>query len=127
MASIFTYDPDPPRVASPWLTPADSPKPSTPQPDRTTNPTGTTLSGHLADYGVTRLEAEPQEGPTEYKLHLLLRPRRTYSSSSTGKVISGSQQHVQQPGNGAVLNENGPVYTSSKRSRQNRLESLTTQ
>lgn len=78
MASIFTYDPDPPRVSSPWLTPTDSPKPSTPIPRHreASSSTGSPVTGRLADYGVTRLEAEPQEGPTEYKLHLLLRPRR---------------------------------------------------
>lgn len=77
MASIFTYDPDPPRVASPWLAPTDSPKPSTPQPKEAIPSSGTSpVTGNISDYGVTRLEAEPQEGPTEYKLHLLLRPRR---------------------------------------------------
>lgn len=74
MASIFTYDPDPPRVSSPWLTPTGTPKPSTPQPEEGND--ATPVSGLLADYGVTRLGAEPQEGPIEYKLHLLLRPRR---------------------------------------------------
>jgi GTPase len=128
MASIFTYDPDPPRVSSPWLTPTDSPKPSTPQPkDRTTSSCGTPPSGLLADYGVTRLEAEPQDGPTEYKLHLLLRPRRNYSSSSTGYVVSGSQQHKQQPANQPSLNGSGLVLAPSNQSRQSRLEQLTTQ
>src|SRR5271168_22549 len=117
MASIFTYDPDPPRVSSPWLTPADSPKPSTPQPPQ---PSNSPPSGLLADYGVTRLEAEPQEGPTEYKLHLLLRPRRNYSSSSTGSVISGSQQHKQQPTNQPILNDSGPILAPSNQSRQSR-------
>src|ERR1700709_815806 len=114
MASIFTYDPDPPRVASPWLTPADSPKPSTPQPDRTTNPTGTTLSGHLADYGVTKLEPEPQEGPTEYKLHLLLRPRRTYKSMTTTNPAKAVSAGWAPP-------------SPSPHARQARLEHLTTQ
>lgn len=123
MASIFTYDPDPPRVASPWLTPVNTPKPSTPQ------PSVTPPSGLLADYGVTRLEAEPQEGPTEYKLHLLLRPRRNYSSSSTGSLVSGSQQHKQQPANQPLLRDSdiGPGFAPSNRSRQKRLEQLTTQ
>lgn len=125
MASIFTYDPDPPRVASPWLTPADSPKPSTPQP---LHPSNTPPSGLLADYGVTRLEAEPQEGPTEYKLHLLLRPRRNYSSSSTG--IATSSQHEEQQGLDraqSVINDSSILPAYPKRHRQNRLEQLTTQ
>lgn len=125
MASIFTYDPDPPRVASPWLTPADSPKPSTPQPPVSSS---TPPSGLLADYGVTRLEAEPQEGPTEYKLHLLLRPRRTYCSSSTEVVTSATQLHEEQPDRTQpVVNDSNYLPAYPKRHRQNRLEQLTTQ
>ena len=111
-------------MASPWSTPADSPKPSTPQPDRSAS---SPPSRRLADYGVTRLEAEPQEGPTEYKLHLLLRPRRTYSSSSTGKVISGSHHYEQPLRNQPMSDEPAPFHKSSKQSRQTRLQSLTTQ
>ncbi|KAF7859535.1 hypothetical protein EAF04_008616 [Stromatinia cepivora] len=123
MASIFTYEPEPPRVESPWLTPTDSSKPSTPLPyPKALHPTPG--SSHISEYGVTKLEAEPQEGPTEYKLHLLLRPRRTYSSSSTGSIISGSQQHKQQP-----LNQEkaSPILAPSNQSKQKRLEQLTTQ
>jgi hypothetical protein len=129
MASIFTFDPDPPRVASPWLTPTDSPKPSTPQPKESVAASPGVLppSAQLQDYGVTRLEAEPQEGPTEYKLHLLLRPRRTYSSSSTGSLISGSQQHKQPPSNPSSSYDSGPTLAASNQSRQHRLEQLTTQ
>lgn len=116
MASLFTYDPDPPRVESPWLTPTS--KPSTPQPGN---------QGTLADYGVTKLEAEPQEGPTEYKLHLLLRPRRVYSSSSTGNVVAGSQQHILQPKNQPLAGDAKSFLTPSHKARQNRLEHLTTQ
>lgn len=77
MASIFTYETEPSRVSSPWLTPTDTPKPSTPQPtDQGLATVVSPSSARLVDHGVTRLEAEPQDGPTEYKLHLLLRPRR---------------------------------------------------
>jgi GTPase len=119
MASIFTYDAEPTRVASPWLTPIDTPKSSTPQPrgGQTTPFSAPTNSVHLSDYGVTRLEAEPQEGPTEYKLHLLLRPRRSYSSSST---ISLAPNHPNRA-------ETGPTLAPSNQSRQARLEQLTTQ
>lgn len=109
MASIFTYDPDPPRVSSPWLAPE---RPSNTSSPRSTDGVHTPSSGILADYGVTRLEAEPQEGPTEYKLHLLLRPRRAYSTSSTARVPSS---------------EPGPALAPSSQYRQNRLEQLTTQ
>ena len=51
MASIFTYDPDPPRVSSPWLTPTDTPKPSTPQPIINRRSITPPL-GQLSDYGV---------------------------------------------------------------------------
>ncbi|PQE31338.1 GTP-binding protein [Rutstroemia sp. NJR-2017a WRK4] len=122
MASIFTYEPEPPRVNSPWLTPTDTPKQSsTPQP-RSAN--DSTISSHISEYGVTKLEAEPQEGPTEYKLHLLLRPRRNYSSSSTGSIVSGSQQHKQQPSN---QDKPSPILAPSNQSKQKRLEQLTTQ
>lgn len=124
MASIFTYEPDQPRVASPWLTPTESFKTSTLRADLAAS---TPVLGHIADYGFTRLQPEPQEGPTEYKLHLLLRPRRIYSSSSTGKSVSGSQQREQQSGDHSTFNEPAPFHKASKNSRQNRLQSLTTQ
>jgi len=128
MASIFTYDPDPPRVASPWLSPTASPKPSTPQPkDRSATSSPLAVSGQLSDYGVTRLEAEPQEGPTEYKLHLLLRPRRNYSSSTTSPPVDRAQQHKQQRSGQTPRSDSGPVLAPSNQSRQNRLEQLTTQ
>jgi len=116
MASIFTYDPDPPRVSSPWLAPEDTsnqpPKPS-PAP------------ALLSDYGVTKLQAEPQEGPTEYKLHLLLRPRRKYTSVSTSSRVSGSQQAGPREANPAKSSPAAPAASSQP--RQERLQHLTTQ
>jgi GTPase len=141
MASIFTYDPDPPRVSSPWSTSGSS----TPQP---TGPgftrgeatriraDGRLESGdsyQLADYGITKLEPEPQEGPTEYKLHLLLRPRRLYTAMTTGHIVGGSY-HAR-----SSLSPSAPVQVSnpeaaprspqapSAYSRQQRLQQLTTQ
>lgn len=120
MASIFTYDPDPPRVASPWSTPIQTPiPPSTPQPRE-----GASIlppTAQLADYGVTRLEAEPQEGPTEYKLHLLLRPRRAYSSSSTSSATARRPRQAAMDGDATISS------APTQQSRQNRLEHLTTQ
>ncbi|EAW11259.1 uncharacterized protein ACLA_089510 [Aspergillus clavatus NRRL 1] len=139
MASIFTYDPDPPRVSSPWSTSGSS----TPQ-VAASGPRGMairTRSGteldradpdFLSDYGITKLEPEPQEGPTEYKLHLLLRSRRLYNSMSTGHVVGGSYHSR------ASLPTSGPTHSSyesslrsaqarSTQSRQQRLQQLTTQ
>jgi hypothetical protein len=69
MASIFTYDPDPPRVASPWLASVETSTPlrSTPKLRSTSQLSipGTPPPGLLADYNVTKLEPEPQEGPVE--------------------------------------------------------------
>lgn len=66
--SVFTFGTEPTRVSSPWLQPADTP-----------------------DDTITKLEAEPQEGAIEYKLHLLLRPRRPYKPIRT-VTPSGSQR-----------------------------------
>ncbi|KAI9048194.1 hypothetical protein LZ554_007989 [Drepanopeziza brunnea f. sp. 'monogermtubi'] len=124
MASIFTFETELARVSSPWLTPSDSPRPTTPA----SQPKEQASSARLEDHGVTRLQAEPQQGPTEYKLHLLLRPRRNYSRSSTGSASSRPQQDGRKPAN-PVTNESGhnsAVLTPS-RSRQHRLEQLTTQ
>lgn len=66
--SVFTFETEPTRVSSPWLRPAETPEKK-----------------------VTKLEAEPQEGAIEYKLHLLLRPRRPYEAINSGKP-SGSQR-----------------------------------
>ncbi|CEL05471.1 hypothetical protein ASPCAL06589 [Aspergillus calidoustus] len=141
MASVFTYDPDPPRVSSPWSTSGSS----TPQVTvvgtrntgiRSRSSTNLESGGHdfLSDYGISKLEPEPQEGPTEYKLHLLLRPRRPYTSMSTGNLVGGSY-HTR-----ASLSTSGPATASSVEepnskslharsmdSRQQRLQQLTTQ
>ncbi|GFG12957.1 GTP-binding protein 2 [Aspergillus udagawae] len=139
MASIFTYVPDPPRVSSPWSTSGSS----TPQLTASGNRglairtrSGTELDradpDFLSDYGITKLEPEPQEGPTEYKLHLLLRSRRLYNSMTTGHVVGGSYHSR------ASLSASGPTPSSyesnlrsaqvrSTQSRQQRLQQLTTQ
>ncbi|KAM7224290.1 GTP-binding protein 2 [Rhypophila decipiens] len=125
MSSIFTFETAPERVASPWLRPTDT--------NGTTAPSATlrrsVAPGLLSDYGVTELEPEPQTGPIEYKLHLLLRPRRKYEHTSTPSWISGSTQSRPQPdprspnvGSTAV----GSSHTSAQ-TRHDRLVSLTTQ
>lgn len=66
--SVFTFGTEPTRVSSPWLQSSTTP-----------------------DDGITKLEAEPQQGAVEYKLHLLLRPRRPYQFISS-VTASGSQR-----------------------------------
>ncbi|MCJ1362718.1 hypothetical protein MMC16_001824 [Acarospora aff. strigata] len=135
MASVFTYDPDPPRVSSPWLVSGTKSDGSADPPlvKRHASSTANARCILLADCGITKLEAEPPEGPTEYKLHLLLRPRRCFSASSTGQYVSGSHHSKLRPSSGAgSLDEanprvSSPVPTPSSQSRQNRLEHLTTQ
>ncbi|KAE8373310.1 hypothetical protein BDV26DRAFT_70240 [Aspergillus bertholletiae] len=138
MASIFTYDPDPPRVSSPWSTSGSS----TPQiagigaRPGTRNQSATSLdrpdADILSDYGITKLEPEPQEGPTEYKLHLLLRSRRLYTAMSTGHLVGGSY-HSRLPLSISVPTPSSCESTSkqfqvrSTQSRQQRLQQLTTQ
>lgn len=69
MASVFTYDPDPPKLSSPWLAPSSSTSRLVPD-SRVEDPigTGSPQPSLLADCGITRLEAEPQEGPTEVRI-----------------------------------------------------------
>lgn len=131
MASVFTFDSDPPKVTSLW------------PPPTTTNaclgadasvPAGSNvpLVMDLVDCGIDRLEPEPQEGPIEYKLHLLLRPRRSFVASSTLQLLSGL--HPSKAGSVRLDAQSdlkqirsSPSPKPSNQSRQNRLQSLTTQ
>lgn len=140
MASIFTYDPDPPRVSSPWSTPRTTTPHQTPE-----GKLGSTRPADRDDVqrlyvegapeeheAVTRLEAEPQEGPTEYKLHLLLRPRRSFLSASTGRHAPGYKRlSLGNTPNARSVSDSllgsTPPPSSSTHSRQHRLEQLTTQ
>ncbi|OKL55673.1 hypothetical protein UA08_09023 [Talaromyces atroroseus] len=145
MASIFTYDPDPPRVSSPWsISGSSTPHLHLPgaggrEHVRGDSETGrqTVESNRLADYGITKLEPEPQEGPTEYKLHLLLRPRRPFISMSTGQVVGGHYDFkgtIPNPSSTLSLSNlealpspRSPPTPSALNSRQQRLQQLTTQ
>jgi GTPase len=84
--------------------------------------------------GRTRLEPEKQDGPCEYKLHLLLRARRHFTSMST----SNSSAAFQRNGNtssasistGRSMSEtilHRSTYQPSQQTRQARLQQLTTQ
>jgi hypothetical protein len=147
MASIFTFDPDPPRVSSPWATPpvGESAIPPTSQQasksllsklgkyseERESSSESQTLRIHYTN--LTRLEAEPQEGPTEYKLHLLLRRRRSFIRTSPGRHMTGSMRRsdnaIPLPV-GRSVSESNLLNTpplASTQSKQHRLEQLTTQ
>ncbi|KAL1639467.1 hypothetical protein SLS58_007899 [Diplodia intermedia] len=107
MASIFTFDPDPPRVASPWSTPRSLTPREPSGPGLSNRPPGASFAtgGGLepravleTDRAVTKLDAEPQEGPTDVSETAVLR-----TPAST------------------------PPKATSSQSRQHRLEQLTTQ
>ena len=132
MASIFTFESEPPRVSSPWPG-AKAEKANADYGDGQLLLAGMKmpLAIPLADCGITKLEAEPQEGPTEYKLHLLLRPRRSFSAISTVQHVSGSYLSKSRAPQPIVEAESKPMATlvlaPSSQSRQSRLQHLTTQ
>ena len=77
---------------------------------------------------VTSLEAEPQEGPTEYKLHLLLRPRRSFTRISTGGHVSGSNHsNMSHKLSEARLAQSLLQQAGSTQNKKMRLQQLTTQ
>ena len=131
MASIFTFESEPLKVTSPWPTP---PIPEINLEDRPPVLPGMTMPRvqSLLCTGITKLDAEPQEGPIEYKLHLLLRPRRSFSSITTVQRVSGSHlsksatsrsEQREEPKSSNLT----PIWAPSSQSRQNRLQHLTTQ
>ncbi|DAA78891.1 TPA_exp: Uncharacterized protein A8136_2676 [Trichophyton benhamiae CBS 112371] len=137
MASIFTFDPDLPRVSSPW----SSSGATTPRHQKGgqnsscgPSPIDTSDPGFLEACGIKKLEPEPQDGPTEYKLHLLLRPRRPFVSLSSGAQVSGSH-HSKFHGNSVAERDvsespepaSRGAQSSSNSPRQARLCQLTTQ
>ena len=126
MASIFTYQNELPRIHSPWSTPGNS----TPL---ASHGGSTDLQSSDEVKHITRLEPERQEGPCEYKLHLLLRARRKFVSTTTD---SGVERDVHDPvNNGSVPSTRSmsetllyrPSYLPSPHTRQARLQQLTTQ
>lgn len=125
--SVFTFDPNPPRVASPWLLSADSvdqDQSDRVRPTGLVSDNGTVAHSLLSDYGVTRLPPEPQEGPVEYKLHLLLRPRRAYKplsyfSASLHSKLAADPKYLQKA---RVVGS-----STAGQTRQDRCQHLTTQ
>ena len=133
MASIFTFESEAPRVSSPW---------PTTRIERLESNAGhehSLIAGLemppaelLVNCGISKLEAEPQEGATEYKLHLLLRPRRSFTSTSTVKHVSGSylskSRTPRSHSDTEVKSKSStPLLAPSSQTRQNRLQHLTTQ
>ena len=133
MESIFSFETEIPRVSSPWLKQLESLKSTTTPPPRNGDfVTNSEPTAYLDGAGnVTRLEAEPQDGPVEYKLHLLLRPRRNYTYMNTVTQISGSR-HSKYNGPARTTSETALPATSSSSSvthntRQDRFQHLTNQ
>nr|POE96948.1 gtp-binding protein 2 [Quercus suber] len=148
MASIFTWEPDTPRVASPWLQGFGQNDEHVASNHDSIHALGLSQDLEplsLSDEGklerrVTRLQAEPQEGPVEYKLHLLLRARRKFTSTSTGSNISGSRHsNFDVPGSsrratsdcsadlGSTAGSSSSAQGLTQQTRQHRLQQLTTQ
>jgi hypothetical protein len=147
MASIFTFDPDPPRVSSPWTAARSLPgqlsqyrlvQESTESPDIAAENSIAFDGSRLPILDHTpmiRIEAEPQEGPVEYKLHLLLRKRRSFIQSSTRRNLSGSLRRTEVStaiSVGRSASESNflastPPSLSATQSRNYRLEQLTSQ
>lgn len=125
MASIFTFEPDLPRVSSPWQRQLG-------YDHEELNEGPAAQSIELVDLpsNVARLEPEPQEGPVEYKLHLLLRPRRNFASLraahdvDTGKHTTNSGLLSHENISSGSSTPYGPLTVQA---RQHRLEQLTTQ
>ena len=130
MASIFTYETNPIRLASPW--PPFGPAVAGEVPKSQAPSFNDHRVERVEDYKITKLDAEPQEGPVEYKLHLLLRPRRSFSATSTVQKVSGSHLSKSrtteiQPDSGTVSGTSSTALATTSASRQNRLHHLTTQ
>lgn len=127
MASIFTYQEEPPRIHSPWSTPGTS----TPQ---TISNLKVSLDGGDARSipTISKLEPERPDGPTEYKLHLLLRPRRKFLSISTTSLYPGQHQTLSLQSSFApsptpdTISDRPPSLPVNQ-VRQHRLHQLTTQ
>lgn len=121
-------------MSSPWLRQIEATTPVRQATNgRNLDPADQPVSNLILNSRITRLEAEPQDGPVEYKLHLLLRPRRNFTNMSTVAHIAGSTHsnvkfngpHTSKSISDASLIAGTAVFT--QQSRQHRLEQLTTQ
>lgn len=131
MSSVFTFDPDPPKaLVSPWPVPASELRRRTSGKAAVDDQMPSIM--HLTAFGVKSLEPEPQDGPTEYKLHLLLRSRRSFSALSTVQKVSGShlsksRASRSENGSPSLFPKVSAAPASNTQSRQSRLQNLTTQ
>ncbi|KAL8853959.1 MAG: hypothetical protein Q9221_001267 [Calogaya cf. arnoldii] len=134
MSSVFTFDPDAQEtLSSPWPVPiAELHLPESANQEEAVGSDHMPPATFLANYGIESLDPEPQDGPTEYKLHLLLRPRRSFASLSTVQRVSGS--HLSRPrpthsgtGGSSSVSKYPATPASSNQSRESRLQNLTTQ
>ena len=127
-STIFTYDHDPPKVVSPW--------PSSRGEGTSTFETDIDRlrwddsAPRPIDFGIRNLDPEPQEGPVEYKLHLLLRPRKKtveprYHSPHLSSIESRESNSISDERIKGLFNP--VVAAQSSQPRQERLLHLTTQ
>jgi GTPase len=121
--SVFTFDPDPPRVSSPWDLDDNNPGQNTRELLKHSSEPGQSL---LSEYGFSRLPPEPQEGPVEYKLHLLLRPRSAYRAINAHSKTPDTDE-VNTPFDMAAARVSMVPLSSSTQGRQERCQQLTTQ
>lgn len=136
MASIFTYETEPIDISSPWPFPAlsdrDHSPTSVPRPPADICGLKVPPLDRLERYKIKKLIPEPQDGPVEYKLHLLLRQRRSFISTSTVDKIPGSYLSKSRSSTTSIESSTGQKLplsglAQSSQSRQNRLQHLTTQ
>ena len=129
MASIFTFEPDIPRLSSPWTKHLDDQDDLLPQADVEASGKATPELARR----IIKLDPEPQEGPVEYKLHLLLRPRRSFSHLESLLEVAKDERSKHSGRSPAVVSDHLSQLTTpsagplTAQARQHRLEQLTTQ
>lgn len=130
MASIFTYQEEPHRLESPW--PGSTPRSNTPQLAIQIHRQISQSNGGAHVAQLAKLEAEKHDGPIEYKLHLLLRWRRTFTYTSTTMPAWANQQgRIESVSNSTPVAVDAATLKASNQpsiqTRQARLQQLTTQ
>ena len=129
-STVFTFDHNPPKVSSPW--PNLRPGRAYPKDITLAELHYDKSAARLEDYGIKKLQPEPQEGPVEYKLHLLLRPRNKTVEprnhiSTPASTQAGLPAAVLAPERPMTALPGSVVAAHSSQPRQERLLHLTTQ